>query len=123
METRVASVWHWVFWGWINYTWLVTKEMKFCKEPYKPMAMRGVLIWNRGWASSRLPFSPSLAFTGPYLERLSPTRPLHRQTTWAGRSLRDSASPTGRLVKSGSLGSARGAQPTVEAGVAHSECS
>lgn len=28
----------------------------------------------------------------------------------------------GRLVKSGSLGSARGAQPTVEAGVAHSEC-
>ncbi|EPY86581.1 hypothetical protein CB1_000306060 [Camelus ferus] len=42
-----------------------------------------------------------------------------RQTTWAGRSLRDPASPTGRLVKSGSLGSARGAQPTVEAGVAH----
>jgi hypothetical protein len=27
----------------------------------------------------------------------------------------------GRLVKSGSLGSARGTQPTVEAGVAHSE--
>uniref|UniRef100_A0A4X2M7D0 DENN domain containing 4B n=1 Tax=Vombatus ursinus TaxID=29139 RepID=A0A4X2M7D0_VOMUR len=55
----------------------------------------------------------------PRLERPSPTRPLHRQTTWAGRSLRDPASPTGRLVKSGSLGSARGAQPTVEAGVAH----
>ncbi|XP_061039426.1 DENN domain-containing protein 4B isoform X5 [Eubalaena glacialis] len=57
--------------------------------------------------------------TEPYLERPSPTRPLQRQTTWAGRSLRDPASPTGRLVKSGSLGSARGAQPTVEAGVAH----
>ncbi|XP_031508910.1 DENN domain-containing protein 4B isoform X3 [Papio anubis] len=55
----------------------------------------------------------------PYLERPSPTRPLQRQTTWAGRSLRDPASPPGRLVKSGSLGSARGAQPTVEAGVAH----
>ncbi|XP_045401096.1 DENN domain-containing protein 4B isoform X2 [Lemur catta] len=54
-----------------------------------------------------------------YLERPSPSRPLQRQTTWAGRSLRDPASPTGRLVKSGSLGSARGAQPTVEAGVAH----
>nr|XP_027776649.1 DENN domain-containing protein 4B isoform X4 [Marmota flaviventris] len=57
--------------------------------------------------------------TESYLERPSPTRPLQRQTTWAGRSLRDPASPTGRLVKSGSLGSARGAQPTVEAGVAH----
>ncbi|KAB1260895.1 DENN domain-containing protein 4B [Camelus dromedarius] len=57
--------------------------------------------------------------TEPYLGRLSPTPPLQRQTTWAGRSLRDPASPTGRLVKSGSLGSARGAQPTVEAGVAH----
>ncbi|XP_070223312.1 DENN domain-containing protein 4B isoform X2 [Bos mutus] len=57
--------------------------------------------------------------TEPYLERPSPTRPLQRQTTWAGRSLRDPASPMGRLVKSGSLGSARGAQPTVEAGVAH----
>ncbi|KAK2084341.1 DENN domain-containing protein 4B [Saguinus oedipus] len=55
----------------------------------------------------------------PYLERPSPTRTLQRQTTWAGRSLRDPASPPGRLVKSGSLGSARGAQPTVEAGVAH----
>ncbi|XP_032121014.1 DENN domain-containing protein 4B isoform X2 [Sapajus apella] len=51
----------------------------------------------------------------PYLERPSPTRTLQRQTTWAGRSLRDPASPPGRLVKSGSLGSARGAQPTVEA--------
>ncbi|KFO36345.1 DENN domain-containing protein 4B [Fukomys damarensis] len=48
-----------------------------------------------------------------------PQRPLQRQTTWAGRSLRDPVSPTGRLVKSGSLGSARGPQPTVEAGVAH----
>ncbi|XP_037681846.1 DENN domain-containing protein 4B isoform X4 [Choloepus didactylus] len=57
--------------------------------------------------------------TEPHLERPSPTRPLHRQTTWAGRSLRDPASPMGRLVKSGSLGSARGAQPTVEASVAH----
>ncbi|KAK2503342.1 hypothetical protein MC885_021040, partial [Smutsia gigantea] len=57
--------------------------------------------------------------TEPSLERPSPSRPLQRQTTWAGRSLRDPASPTGRLVKSGSLGSARGAQPTVEAGVAH----
>ncbi|XP_012668461.2 DENN domain-containing protein 4B [Otolemur garnettii] len=57
--------------------------------------------------------------TDSYLERPSPSRPLHRQTTWAGRSLRDPALPTGRLVKSGSLGSARGAQPTVEAGVAH----
>nr|XP_055180107.1 DENN domain-containing protein 4B isoform X4 [Nyctereutes procyonoides] len=57
--------------------------------------------------------------TEPYLERHSPTRPLQRQTTWAGQSFRDPASPTGRLVKSGSLGSARGAQPTVEAGVAH----
>nr|XP_033714395.1 DENN domain-containing protein 4B isoform X5 [Tursiops truncatus] len=57
--------------------------------------------------------------TEPYLERPSPTRPLQRQTTWAGRSLRDPASPAGRLVKSGSLGSARGAQPTVEAAVAH----
>lgn len=57
--------------------------------------------------------------TEPSLERPSPTRPLHRQTTWAGRSLRDPASPSGRLVKSGSLGSAQGAQPTVEAGVAH----
>uniref|UniRef100_A0A8C9P379 DENN domain containing 4B n=1 Tax=Spermophilus dauricus TaxID=99837 RepID=A0A8C9P379_SPEDA len=57
--------------------------------------------------------------TESYLECPSPTRPLQRQTTWAGRSLRDPASPTGRLVKSGSLGSARGAQPTVEAGVAH----
>ncbi|XP_032700854.1 DENN domain-containing protein 4B isoform X4 [Lontra canadensis] len=57
--------------------------------------------------------------TEPCLERPSPTRPLQRQTTWAGRSFRDLASPTGRLVKSGSLGSARGAQPTVEAGVAH----
>ncbi|GAB5583932.1 DENN domain-containing protein 4B isoform X4 [Prionailurus iriomotensis] len=59
------------------------------------------------------------AQTEPRLERHSPTRPLQRQTTWAGRSFRDPASPTGRLVKSGSLGSARGAQPTVEAGVAH----
>uniref|UniRef100_A0A673TTD9 DENN domain containing 4B n=2 Tax=Suricata suricatta TaxID=37032 RepID=A0A673TTD9_SURSU len=59
------------------------------------------------------------AQTEPRLERPSPTRPLQRQTTWAGRSSRDTASPTGRLVKSGSLGSARGAQPTVEAGVAH----
>ncbi|XP_016077120.1 PREDICTED: DENN domain-containing protein 4B [Miniopterus natalensis] len=57
--------------------------------------------------------------TEPYLERPSPTRPLQRQTTWAGQSLQDTASPKGRLVKSGSLGSARGAQPTVEAGVAH----
>ncbi|XP_060057447.1 DENN domain-containing protein 4B isoform X2 [Erinaceus europaeus] len=57
--------------------------------------------------------------TEPYLEGPSPTRPLQRQTTWAGRSLRDSSLPTGRLVKSGSLGSAQGAQPTVEAGVAH----
>ncbi|XP_026950711.1 DENN domain-containing protein 4B isoform X3 [Sagmatias obliquidens] len=57
--------------------------------------------------------------TEPYLEHPSPTRPLQRQTTWAGRSLRDPASPAGRLVKSGSLGSARGAQPTVEAAVAH----
>ncbi|KAI5164635.1 Denn Domain-Containing Protein 4B [Manis pentadactyla] len=57
--------------------------------------------------------------TEPSLERPSPSRPLQRQTTWAGRSLRDPASPMGRLVKSGSLGSARGAQPTVEAGVAH----
>ncbi|XP_047560106.1 DENN domain-containing protein 4B isoform X2 [Lutra lutra] len=57
--------------------------------------------------------------TVPGLERPSPTRPLQRQTTWAGRSFRDLASPAGRLVKSGSLGSARGAQPTVEAGVAH----
>ncbi|NIG59282.1 DENN domain-containing protein 4B [Pontoporia blainvillei] len=57
--------------------------------------------------------------TEPYVECPSPTRPLQRQTTWAGRSLRDPASPTGRLVKSGSLGSARGAQPTVEAAVAH----
>ncbi|XP_036870473.2 DENN domain-containing protein 4B isoform X6 [Manis javanica] len=57
--------------------------------------------------------------TDPSLERPSPSRPLQRQTTWAGRSLRDPASPMGRLVKSGSLGSARGAQPTVEAGVAH----
>ncbi|XP_044122329.1 DENN domain-containing protein 4B isoform X5 [Neovison vison] len=57
--------------------------------------------------------------TEPCLERPSPTRPLQRQTTWAGRSFRDPASPAGRLVKSGSLGSARGAQPTVEAGVAH----
>ncbi|XP_045732387.1 DENN domain-containing protein 4B isoform X4 [Mirounga angustirostris] len=57
--------------------------------------------------------------TEPCLERRSPTRPLQRQTTWAGRSFRDPASPTGRLVKSGSLGSARGAQPTVETGVAH----
>ncbi|XP_022346510.1 DENN domain-containing protein 4B isoform X2 [Enhydra lutris kenyoni] len=57
--------------------------------------------------------------TEPCLERPSPTRPLQRQTTWAGRSFRDLASPAGRLVKSGSLGSARGAQPTVEAGVAH----
>lgn len=75
-----------------------------------------------GWVSQWLPFSPSPAFAEPRLERPSPTRPLQRQTTWAGRSLRDPASPTGRLVKSGSLGSARGAQPTVEAGVAHSEC-
>ncbi|XP_045311849.1 DENN domain-containing protein 4B isoform X4 [Leopardus geoffroyi] len=59
------------------------------------------------------------AQTEPRLERHSPTRPLQRQTTWAGRSFWDPASPTGRLVKSGSLGSARGAQPTVEAGVAH----
>ncbi|XP_044235026.2 DENN domain-containing protein 4B isoform X7 [Ursus arctos] len=59
------------------------------------------------------------AQTEPRLDRPSPTRPLQRQTTWAGRSFRDPASPTGRLVKSGSLGSARGAQPTVEAGVAH----
>ncbi|XP_040854374.1 DENN domain-containing protein 4B isoform X3 [Ochotona curzoniae] len=57
--------------------------------------------------------------TEPCLERPSPSRPLQRQTTWAGRSLRDPASPVGRLVKSGSLGSARGAQPTVETGVAH----
>ncbi|XP_023390084.1 DENN domain-containing protein 4B [Pteropus vampyrus] len=57
--------------------------------------------------------------TEPSLERPAPARPLQRQTTWAGRSLRDPASPTGRLVKSGSLGSARGARPTVEAGVAH----
>ncbi|EDL15148.1 DENN/MADD domain containing 4B, isoform CRA_a, partial [Mus musculus] len=57
--------------------------------------------------------------TEPYLERPSPTRPLQRQTTWAGRSLREPSSPMGRLVKSGSLGSARGTQPTVEAGVAH----
>uniref|UniRef100_A0A8C2UYC3 DENN domain containing 4B n=1 Tax=Chinchilla lanigera TaxID=34839 RepID=A0A8C2UYC3_CHILA len=57
--------------------------------------------------------------TESHLQHPSPTRPLQRQTTWAGRSLRDPASPTGRLVKSGSLGSARGAQPTVEAGVAH----
>lgn len=66
--------------------------------------------------------TPFLSFAEPYLERPSPTRPLQRQTTWAGRSLRDPTSPMGRLVKSGSLGSARGAQPTVEAGVAHSEC-
>ncbi|XP_034523460.1 DENN domain-containing protein 4B isoform X9 [Ailuropoda melanoleuca] len=59
------------------------------------------------------------AQTEPRLECHSPTRPLQRQTTWAGRSFRDPASPTGRLVKSGSLGSACGAQPTVEAGVAH----
>ncbi|XP_030743718.2 DENN domain-containing protein 4B isoform X1 [Echinops telfairi] len=55
----------------------------------------------------------------PHLERPSPTRPLQRQTTWAGRSLRDPASPTGRLMKSSSLSSAHGVQPTVEAGVAH----
>uniref|UniRef100_A0A452SH75 DENN domain containing 4B n=1 Tax=Ursus americanus TaxID=9643 RepID=A0A452SH75_URSAM len=61
----------------------------------------------------------SWSVTEPRLDRPSPTRPLQRQTTWAGRSFRDPASPTGRLVKSGSLGSARGAQPTVEAGVAH----
>uniref|UniRef100_A0A671FE83 DENN domain containing 4B n=2 Tax=Rhinolophus ferrumequinum TaxID=59479 RepID=A0A671FE83_RHIFE len=61
--------------------------------------------------------------TEPDVEHPSPTRPLQRQTTWAGRSLRDPASPKGRLVKSGSLGSARGAQPTVEAGVAHTRCS
>ncbi|XP_021105050.1 DENN domain-containing protein 4B isoform X4 [Heterocephalus glaber] len=60
------------------------------------------------------PQEPSLSQTESH-----PQRPLQRQTTWAGRSLRDPASPTGRLVKSGSLGSARGAQPTVEAGVAH----
>lgn len=75
-----------------------------------------------GQVSSWLSFDPSLPSAEPYLERPSPTRPLQRQTTWAGRSLRDPASPMGRLVKSGSLGSARGAQPTVEAGVAHSEC-
>ena len=63
----------------------------------------------------------SVLSTEPCLERPSPTRPLQRQTTWAGRSLREPSSPTGRLVKSGSLGSARGAQPTVEAGVAHSK--
>lgn len=63
-----------------------------------------------------------LPLAEPCLERPSPSRPLQRQTTWAGRSLRDPASPVGRLVKSGSLGSARGAQPTVETGVAHSEC-
>nr|XP_023409759.1 DENN domain-containing protein 4B isoform X5 [Loxodonta africana] len=57
--------------------------------------------------------------TDPHLEHPSPTRPLQRQTTWAGRSLRDPASLMGRLVKSSSLGSAQGAQPTVEAGVAH----
>ncbi|XP_036090796.1 DENN domain-containing protein 4B isoform X4 [Rousettus aegyptiacus] len=57
--------------------------------------------------------------TEPSLERPTPARPLQRQTTWAGRSLRDPASPMGRLVKSGSLGSARGARPTVEAAVAH----
>ncbi|XP_045439329.1 DENN domain-containing protein 4B isoform X4 [Pipistrellus kuhlii] len=57
--------------------------------------------------------------TEPCPERPSPSRPLQRQTTWAGRSLRDPASPKGRLLKSGSLGSAREAQPTVEAGVAH----
>lgn len=84
--------------------------------------MQGALFWNRGWVLGWLPFSPSLAFTEPCVEHPSPTRPLQRQTTWAGRTLRDPASPTGRLVKSGSLGSARGAQPTVEAGVAHSEC-
>lgn len=58
---------------------------------------------------------------GPRQERPSPSRPLQRQTTWAGRSFKDPASPTGRLVKSGSLGSARGVQPTVEAGMAQSE--
>ena len=25
-----SSGWHWVFSEWINYTWLVTKETKFC---------------------------------------------------------------------------------------------
>lgn len=115
-------VWHWVFWGWINYTWLITKEMKFYKEPYEPRSVQGVLFWNRGLGVDLAAFQPSLCLTEPRLERPSPTRPLQRQTTWAGRSLRDLASPKGRLLKSGSLGSAREAQPTVEAGVAHSEC-
>ncbi|XP_038624935.1 DENN domain-containing protein 4B [Tachyglossus aculeatus] len=51
-------------------------------------------------------------------ERALPVHPLKRQTTWAGRSLRDLARSPGRLVKSSSLGSARLDQPSVEAGVA-----
>ncbi|KAM8794440.1 DENN domain-containing protein 4B [Eudromia elegans] len=51
----------------------------------------------------------------------APPRPrgaLQRQTTWAGRSLRDGP-PAPRLVKSGSLSFPRGEAPTLEAGVAH----
>ena len=52
-----------------------------------------------------------------------PPRPraaLQRQTTWAGRSLRDPpAAPT--LVKSGSLSFPRAEAPTLEAGVGQSE--
>uniref|UniRef100_A0A6I8P739 DENN domain containing 4B n=1 Tax=Ornithorhynchus anatinus TaxID=9258 RepID=A0A6I8P739_ORNAN len=51
-------------------------------------------------------------------ERPPPIRPLQRQTTWAGRSLRDLARSPGRLVKSSSLGSARLDEPSIEAGVA-----
>lgn len=80
------------------------------------------LAFGLGPASWLAAFQPALAFAEPSLERPTPARPLQRQTTWAGRSLRDPASPMGRLVKSGSLGSARGARPTVEAAVAHSEC-
>lgn len=27
-----SSVWHWLFWGWISYTWLVTREGKWFRE-------------------------------------------------------------------------------------------
>ncbi|XP_030158070.1 DENN domain-containing protein 4B isoform X7 [Lynx canadensis] len=112
---------HWVFWAlWVGCARPVKRGGCSTREgPCDPGPCGEPCVGVEGWSLGGCLLASSPSFAEPRLERHSPTRPLQRQTTWAGRSFRDPASPTGRLVKSGSLGSARGAQPTVEAGVAH----
>lgn len=54
------GVWHRLAWGWITYTWLVTREAKFL--PDRPRSPQGALFGTRGLGLPRAALQPLPGF-------------------------------------------------------------